>query len=171
MRNMKNTEIEKLYVRLRRQAKGDAYEIQKRINNLPLTSLDKGKLSARHWVQGGDTLTAAQLGALRNLAERAKTGKISPQKAKQEAEKIDPNVGKLFDIANWPGQAKATLYASIIGAVAMITAAKIATSPTQTTVTNPTVIERIIEPPSPNATDPRKHDRGRQSKERSKKRR
>lgn len=89
------------------------------------------------------------LGSLRKLAEQVEAGEIAAADAKKKAEQIHPKAGKLFDVRGWSDQAKATLYASIIGAVAVIAAAKIATSPSQTTVLNPTVIERVSRPPMP----------------------
>jgi hypothetical protein len=85
------------------------------------------------------------LGALRKLAERAQTGEISVQDAKREAQRIHPKAGRLFDVADWPGQAKATLYGAIICAVGAVAAAKIATAPSQTTVINPSAFERVIQ--------------------------
>src|SRR5579862_6010579 len=83
------------------------------------------------------------LGAIRRLAERAQGGEISPAEAKREAKKIHPKAEKLFDISNWSDQAKATLYASIIGAVAVVAAARIASGPT--TIVQPTTfIERVV---------------------------
>jgi hypothetical protein len=42
------------------------------------------------------------------IAEKAKTGQISPEAAKRQAQKLHPKAGKLFDVANWSDQAKAT---------------------------------------------------------------
>lgn len=71
------------------------------------------------------SISPAALLAIRNLALAVSLGHISPAEAKKEAEKIHPKAGKLFDVANWSDQAKATLYAAIIGATAVITAARI----------------------------------------------
>jgi hypothetical protein len=92
------------------------------------------------------SISLLALGAIRNLVERLQAGKITEDDAKREAEKIHPGAGKLFDIAHWSDQAKATLYAAIIGAVAVIVAARIASNPSQTAFVNPTVIERVINP-------------------------
>ena len=91
-----------------------------------------------------DSISPEARDAIRQLAERLQQGKISVPQAKAEAEQISPNAGQLFDIANWSDQAKATLYASIIAATAVIAAARIASSPSQTVNVQP-VIERIIE--------------------------
>ena len=90
------------------------------------------------------SISPEALGALRRIIERLQQGEISVHQARAEAEKISPNVAKLFDIANWSDQARATLYAAIIAAVAVVTAAKIASGPSQTIVIQP-IIERIIE--------------------------
>jgi hypothetical protein len=98
------------------------------------------------------SISPEALEAIRRLAERAKAGKITPEEAKQEAEKISPKAGKLFDVANWSDQAKADLYAAIIkatGAIiastaAVIVAAKMASSPAPSVTVNiQPVIERI----------------------------
>lgn len=103
------------------------------------------------------SISLVALGAIRKLAERAKAGEISDREAKREAEKIHAKAAKLFDIYNWSDQAKATLYASIIGAIAVIAAARIASSPSQTTVINPIVMESVITNP---AKTPRTLNRG-----------
>jgi hypothetical protein len=90
------------------------------------------------------SISPAALSALRDLAEAVRAGRISAEEAKRTAEKIHPKAGKLFDVANWSDQAKATLYAALIGATAVLGAAKIASSPNQTVTINP-VIERVIE--------------------------
>jgi hypothetical protein len=83
--------------------------------------------------------------AIRELVQRLEKGEISPQQAKTEAEKISPKLGKLFDIVNWSDQAKATLFGAIIGAVAIVSATRIASSPTQIVNVNPVIIERVVE--------------------------
>ncbi len=118
------------------------------------------------------SISLPALGAIRKLAERAQAGEISAEQAKREAEKIHPKAGKLFDIANWSDQAKATLYASVIGAVAIIAAARIASPPSQTTVIHPVVAERVVAKPDalplrPNAP---KHGKAPQPKRHPKKR-
>lgn len=95
------------------------------------------------------SISLQALGALRKLVERAQAGDITHDEAKKEAEKINPKVGRLFDVANWSDQARATLYAAIIGAVAYIAAAKITSSPTQTTVVNPTTVIEHFDPKPP----------------------
>lgn len=84
------------------------------------------------------------LAALRRIAEQAQAGQITADEAKAEAERVAPGTGRLFDVHNWPGQAKATLYASIIGAASLVGAAYITSGPTQTVNLHP-VIERVIE--------------------------
>jgi hypothetical protein len=90
------------------------------------------------------SVTPAARAALQEIAKRAQAGEITPQEAKEAAEKIAPGSGKLFDIASWSGQAKATLYAAIIGAAAVVGAAKMASQPSHTVNVQP-VIERVIE--------------------------
>jgi hypothetical protein len=90
------------------------------------------------------SISPTALAAVKDLAEAVSAGRISAEEAKRAAEKIHPKAGRLFDVANWSDQAKATLYAAIIGAAAVLGAAKIASSPNQTVTINP-VIERVIE--------------------------
>jgi hypothetical protein len=90
------------------------------------------------------SISPESLFAIRKIAEAAQAGSISAEDAKKEAEKIDPKAARLFDVANWSDQAKSTLYAAIIGATAVVGAARIASSPSQTTTVQP-VIERVIE--------------------------
>ena len=94
------------------------------------------------------SITPEALGEIRRIAERLQQGEISVPQAKAEAEKISPKAGQLFDIANWPPQAKATLYAAIIGATAIIAAARMASSPDPTVIVQP-VIERVIQEEKP----------------------
>jgi hypothetical protein len=80
------------------------------------------------------------------LAKAASAGEISPEKAKEEAEKIHPNAGRLFDIADWPAQAKATLYAAIVGATGAVMAASIVSSRSSGPAARvPFVIEEVYE--------------------------
>src|SRR6185312_8458720 len=88
------------------------------------------------------SVSAEVLAALRTIVEAARDDKISAAEARGQAEKILPGAGKLFDI-NWSDQAKATLYAGIIGAIALIAAAKLSSSSQNVTVQP--VIERVIE--------------------------
>jgi hypothetical protein len=90
------------------------------------------------------SISPSALAGLREIVGRLKEGKISVGEARAEAEKISPSVGRLFDIEDWSDQAKATLYAAIIGAVAIAYAAKTTTAPSVTVNVQPTV-ERIVE--------------------------
>lgn len=74
------------------------------------------------------SISPQTLAALRRLAERLQRNEITPEQAKTEAEKIAPKAGRLFDVADWSDGAKATLYASIIGAIALVAAAKLSVS-------------------------------------------
>ena len=94
------------------------------------------------------SISPEALGEIRRIAERLRQGEITVPQAKAEAEKISPKAGKLFDIANWPPQAKATLYAAIIGATAIIAAARMASSPDPTVIVQP-VIERVMQAEKP----------------------
>jgi hypothetical protein len=86
------------------------------------------------------------LAALTRIVEATRDNKISEAEARKQAEAVVPGAGRLFDIPNWSDQAKATLYASIIGAITVIAAAKIASSPSPIVIVQP-VIERFVEPP------------------------
>jgi hypothetical protein len=90
------------------------------------------------------SISPEALSAVRQLAERLQQGTITSVQAKEEAEKILPRLGKLFDVWNWSDQAKATLWAAILGGAAVIQAARIASAPSQTVIVQPT-IERTIE--------------------------
>ena len=83
------------------------------------------------------------LRALAAIASAAKDKSITAEEAKRAAEKIHPSAGKLFDVSNWSDQAKATLYAAIIGAAAILAAARITSSTTPSIVVQPT-IERVV---------------------------
>jgi hypothetical protein len=86
------------------------------------------------------------LAALQRLAKAASTGQISVEKAREEAEKIQPGAGRLFDIADWPAQAKATLYAAIVGATGVVMAASIASTRSSGPAARaPSVIEEVYE--------------------------
>ena len=85
------------------------------------------------------SISPKALEALKRLAEQAQNGEISPERAKKEAEAISPKAGKLFDVSNWSDQAKATLYAAIIGATAVVVAARIASSPSQVVNVQPVI--------------------------------
>jgi len=75
------------------------------------------------------SISSEALLALRPVVELLQRSAISLDEARQRADAIVPNGGKLFDIANWSDQAKATLYAAVIGAIAVIAAAKVAGNP------------------------------------------
>ena len=98
------------------------------------------------------SISPEALSAIRRITIRLQNGEISAPQAKAEAEKISPNAGKLFDIANWPPQAQATLYAAIICATAIIAAARMASSPDPTIIVQP-VIERVIQEERPRLKD------------------
>ncbi len=103
-------------------------------------------------------ISPAALNAIQNIVKKAQSGEYSHERAQAEVNKISPKAGKLFDVPNWSDQAKATLYASIIGAAAVIVAAKMASSPT-TIVVQPPAIERAVgeefTPPSATAPVPK----------------
>jgi hypothetical protein len=91
------------------------------------------------------SISSAALAAIRKLALAVKEGRIDASEAKKEAEKIHPAAGKLFDVANWSDQAKATLFAAIIGATAVIGAARITSTANQPTKPPYIVVEQVIE--------------------------
>lgn len=89
------------------------------------------------------SISPQSLAALRDLAEAAQRGVISAAEAKKAAEKIHPKAGRLFDVAQWSDQAKATLYGAIIASATAIAVARMATAPSQTVIMQP-VIERVV---------------------------
>ena len=90
------------------------------------------------------SISPEALSALRDIVIRLQKDEITPEEAKASAEKLSPKLGGLFDIANWDGQAKATLYAAIIGATALLASAKISSNEAPTINIQP-VVERVIE--------------------------
>ena len=83
------------------------------------------------------------LDELAAIARAARARQITTEEAKQAAEKVHPNAGRLFDVANWSDQAKVTLYAAIIGATAILGAAKMSSTGT-TNIRMQPVIERVV---------------------------
>ena len=100
------------------------------------------------------TISPEALNALIAIALRLKRREITPPKAKELAEKISPRLGGLFDVANWSDTARSHLYAGIIGAAAILAAARMNTP---TIVVQPVVervIERTVTAPPPNKKRP-----------------
>jgi hypothetical protein len=131
---------------------GGSAEFNNCVHSCPVCGCDSEIIPGRYEA-GSDRLNVlidpsispSALAAIRNLAEAVRTGQLSSEDAFREAAKIHPRAATLFDVANWSDQAKATLYAAILGAVAVITAARIASAPSQTVIVNPTVVERVVE--------------------------
>jgi hypothetical protein len=81
--------------------------------------------------------------------------RIGLQEAKQQIERIEPKLGKIFDIASWSGEAKATFLgtvllsvATLVGAAANFYAPRFA----------PPAIIQVVEPQaSPESGSMRKH--------------
>lgn len=87
------------------------------------------------------SISKEALAALRQIAEDAQANRITPEEAKRRATEVAPKAGRLFDIADWDGNAKANLYGSIIAAIgAVATAYVVAGGPKESTT-----IERVIE--------------------------
>jgi len=82
--------------------------------------------------------------ALRPVVELLQRSEISLDEAKRRADAVVPNGGKLFDIGNWSDQAKATLYAAIIGAIAVVAAAKVAGTAVNVNIATEPTIERVL---------------------------
>lgn len=89
-----------------------------------------------------NSVSAEALEALLRLAQRVKRNEIPLSAARAEAERIAPRAGKLFE--NWSEQSKTAIAAALIGAIAIVAAARVSRSPEQTVIVQP-VIERIIE--------------------------
>lgn len=98
------------------------------------------------------SISPQALSALKQIFEKLQKEEISSEKAKAEAEAIFLGAGRLFDIADWGDGAKATLYASIIGAIALVTAAKI--SKPESFSQQPASIERSMEDLKGTVTSP-----------------
>jgi hypothetical protein len=93
------------------------------------------------------SVSRGMLEAFSRLAKDVQAGRITPKAAEREAEKIHPRAAKLFNVASWSDQARATLYASIIGAVALVVAARMSPPPTINLTVQP-VIERVVPLPT-----------------------
>lgn len=89
------------------------------------------------------SISAHTLAALRSIVEAASKQTISINEAKRQAEKIMPGSSRLFN--GWSDQAKATLAAGILSAMAIIAAAKLSASTINVTIQP--VIERIVPTP------------------------
>jgi hypothetical protein len=92
------------------------------------------------------SISADALNAIRQLVTRLQAGEVTVEQAKKQLENISPKASRLFDISEWSDQAKATLFASIIGAIAIISAARLSKSSGPTININP-VVERVVAPP------------------------
>jgi hypothetical protein len=103
------------------------------------------------------SVSSEMLEAFRRLANDVQAGRITPKAAEREAEKIHPRAAKLFNVASWSDQARATLYGSIIGAVALVVAARMSSPPTINLTVQP-VIERVVPLPNKNTRPPPLHD-------------
>jgi hypothetical protein len=89
-------------------------------------------------------ISPAALKEIQRLLLAVQIGEITPEHAQMEAERVHPGWGKFFNIAQWSDQAKATLYASVIGAIAIVAAARINSPPSQTVIINPpTALESV----------------------------
>ena len=91
------------------------------------------------------SISSEALAAIQAIVFKLQQNEISVADAKVQVEKIAPKAGRLFDVASWDGGAKATLYASIIGAIAIIVVARMASSSSQSQVFPEIVVERVIE--------------------------
>jgi len=88
---------------------------------------------------------AEALEALRKIIESVQAGKITPEQAVNEAEKVHAGWGKLFNISRWSANTL-TLSTSLLSAIAIIAAARIS-SPAQTvTINTPPAIIQFIAP-------------------------
>jgi hypothetical protein len=82
--------------------------------------------------------------ALRKIIESIQAGKITPEQAVNEAEKVHAGWGKLFNISRWSANTL-TLSTSLLSAIAIIAAARISSPPAQTvTINTPPAIIQFI---------------------------
>jgi hypothetical protein len=89
------------------------------------------------------SISVEALTAIRELALKLQSGKITPAQASRATKKIHPAAARLFDIRHWPAEARATLLAGVVYAAGTIIAAKINSPPTQIVNVQP-VIERVV---------------------------
>jgi hypothetical protein len=59
--------------------------------------------------------------ALLALVQKVTDNNLDLEQARAEAERISPKAGRLFDVANWSGEAKAALYGTCLIAAATFT--------------------------------------------------
>jgi hypothetical protein len=83
--------------------------------------------------------------ALVALVEKVRDDAIDLKQARTEAEKISPKAARLFDIADWPAEAKAALYAGILVAAATLAAPRLSPAPERP----PVIINQTFSPPGP----------------------
>lgn len=84
------------------------------------------------------------LGALMKIITRLERDEITQAEAKEQAEKISPKLGGLFDVQNWSKEVKAAVCAALISTIGTVAANKVSGSSSPTVIVQP-VIERVIE--------------------------
>lgn len=92
-----------------------------------------------------ESVSPEALKAILDIAARASRKEITAEQAKQEAEKISPKAGRLFDIADWSDNAKAVLYAGILNAAAMLAPHLMGSGKEQSSAPATVVVERVID--------------------------
>jgi hypothetical protein len=75
------------------------------------------------------TVSSEARQALLALVQKLQANEISLNIAKREAERLAPGLGKIFDIAHWSREAKATLFGSILLAGATLAAPLLTPAP------------------------------------------
>jgi hypothetical protein len=85
------------------------------------------------------------LQALQEIVEAVQAGKMTPEQAVKEAEKVRAGWGRLFDPSKWSNQS-VMLSSAIITALGVIIAAKISSPPSVTVMVNPPAIVQSIAP-------------------------
>lgn len=78
-----------------------------------------------------NSISSEALKAVRELAEKVQAGEITEEEAVKEAKKVAPGLSALFRFSDYSPEARAHILGAIITSVSIITAAKIATPPTQ----------------------------------------
>jgi hypothetical protein len=82
------------------------------------------------------------LDALRKIIESVQAGKITPEQAGAEAEKVKPGWGKLFNVAGWSTNS-VTLAVAMLGLIGVIANAKLSAPPTVIVNVPPAIVQTV----------------------------
>ena len=72
--------------------------------------------------------------AISNLIRRVQANETSLEEAKDEAEKLSPSAGRLFDVSNWSTEAQVALFGACLMAAATLVAPRLSTPASNTEI-------------------------------------